>query len=101
MSNAATIQLPTFELRHRLALSMEHAGLTKADMADQLGKSTRHIRNYLAGRNPVPRDTLIAWAAVCGVTVEWLLDGSGLGFSASGCITAECADTDIRFDLAA
>lgn len=67
--------VPTFELRHRLARSLEWAGLTPEDMATELGVHIQTVRNYLKDRHSPNRGTLIAWAFRCGVPPAWLIDG--------------------------
>jgi predicted transcriptional regulator len=64
-----------FELRHRLALTLEHTGLKPETIAAELGCSPTTIRNYLAGRTEPTRATVIAWAWKCGVSVAWLEHG--------------------------
>ena len=70
---------PQFVLKHRLALSLEEAGLKPEDMATHLGKSVTTIRNYLAGRTVPDRAKLIAWSLICGVRFGWLANGIEAG----------------------
>jgi transcriptional regulator with XRE-family HTH domain len=72
---ATTTGVPTFELRHRLDLALEHAGVTPDDMAEVLGVSPTTVRNYRAGRTTPNRATLRVWALKCGVPFGWLLTG--------------------------
>lgn len=73
----AVTDTPAFELRHRLALALEHAGIKPSEMADRLGRSDGTIRNYLKGRTPLTKGTLVAWATICDVPFEWLEQGTG------------------------
>ena len=67
--------VPQFELRHRLDLAMEWAGLKPEDMATEIGRSATTIRNYLSGRTTPDRGHVIAWALRCGVPFGWLESG--------------------------
>lgn len=67
--------VPRFELRHRMDLSMESAGLGTEDMAVEIGRSVTTIRNYLAGRTIPTRAVITAWALRCGVDRYWLATG--------------------------
>lgn len=66
-----------WDLRDRLAKSLRVSGMAAVDMAVALGVHRNTVNNYLNGRTPIPRSTLIAWAFVCApeVTVEWLEHG--------------------------
>lgn len=78
MSDMATTDsggVPTFELRHRLALALEHADVSVADMADVIGYSVKQTSNYLHGRQHPREGTLRVWAIRCGVPLVWLRDG--------------------------
>lgn len=69
---ATTTDAPVFGQRHRLALAMEYAALSTADMAKQMGRSETTIRNYLKGRTIPDRPALIAWATITDVPFDWL-----------------------------
>lgn len=64
-------RVPTFEMRHRLALALEQADLSVNDIADELGVHRNTIGRYLAGKH-VPRSVLIAWSVRTGVPLGWL-----------------------------
>jgi transcriptional regulator with XRE-family HTH domain len=66
---------PRFELRHRMALALEHGQVSKEAMADEVGCGVTTIRNYLRGRTVPSRAVLIAWALRCGVPFDWLALG--------------------------
>jgi len=62
-----TPTIPKFELRHRLALMREHAGLTSQQMADELGVHRNTVTNYESG-NSIPKlGALRAWCHICGM----------------------------------
>ena len=62
----------TFDLHDRLAKALRVAGMKPGDMARALGVHRNTIGNYLNGRTPVERRTLIAWSFATGVPLEWL-----------------------------
>lgn len=64
--------MPVFGLRHRLALALDHSGVSVHDMADELGVSRNTVGNYLAGRTMPHKAVLRVWAMRCGVPFEWL-----------------------------
>lgn len=67
--------VPQFTQRHRMALALEFAGLTREDMAAELDVHRNTIGNWMKGTKPVPRAAMIAWAFRTGVPFEWLLTG--------------------------
>ena len=71
-------QVLTFELRHRLARSLEMAGITKVEMADELGVTRKTIDNYLAGRTIPTRGYLRLWADVTQIPMSELVDDAQL-----------------------
>jgi transcriptional regulator with XRE-family HTH domain len=75
MSNAPEPQIPQFEVRHRLALALEAAGVSTEDMADTLGVHRNTIGNYLRGNTRPRKLVLQAWALRCGVPYTWLAEG--------------------------
>lgn len=79
MSNVVTLNVealvPKFELRHRLTRSLEHAGMTPEDMAQQLGLTAATIRNYMGGRTHPQVPTIREWADITHVPRDWLLNG--------------------------
>jgi transcriptional regulator with XRE-family HTH domain len=68
----ATIEIPTWGLHHRLARSLEFAGMKSAAMAEFLDVSENTIRNYLSGRTRPRLGVLRIWALRCGVPLDWL-----------------------------
>lgn len=91
--------VPAFELRHRLARALEHAGLKPEDMAVELGLGVTTIRNYLHDRTTPRRAVLLAWALRCGVPFEWLAEGTLPGPSPQdgGSINGESSSACTRF----
>lgn len=66
---------PGFEMRHRLALALEVAGVSSGEMAEILGVHRNTVSNYLNGRATPKRAVLVAWAVRCGVPLVWLITG--------------------------
>jgi transcriptional regulator with XRE-family HTH domain len=77
MSNAqqGARDVPSFELRHRLGLALEHAGVSVQEMAAELEMSRNTIGNYLSGRRPPTASTMKMWALRCGVPYFWIRYG--------------------------
>lgn len=75
MAERAEGDIPRFELRHRMALALEHGGLGVQEMADELDASRTTVSNYLHGRTQPRKPTLRVWALRCGVPYSWLITG--------------------------
>lgn len=63
---------PVFLLRDYLRKARDHAGLTQAELADQLGMTTRSVIAYEGGARAPRRPILVAWAMATGVASDWL-----------------------------
>lgn len=74
MPNGAALE---FDLLDRLAKSLRVSGKSRDQLAADLGVHRNTIGNYLNGRTPVDRRTLVAWAVTTGVPLEWLEHGTG------------------------
>jgi transcriptional regulator with XRE-family HTH domain len=68
-------RVPDWTVGDRLRKSRRAAAISVETMAENLGVTRQTIGNYEADRSPVGRSTVIAWAFVCGVPVEWLATG--------------------------
>jgi transcriptional regulator with XRE-family HTH domain len=66
---------PSFELRHRMSLALEAAGVSVQDMAAELGVSRVTVSAWLHARNRPPIAALKLWAIRTGVSYQWLLTG--------------------------
>lgn len=64
-----------FDLTDRMRKAMRISGHTNTTLGDALGVHRNSINNYLSGKSPVDRRTLIAWSFACGVPFEWLETG--------------------------
>lgn len=67
--------VPAFEMRHRLALALEAAGVSNEEMAEEIGRGVTTVRNYRKGRTIPERAVLVTWALRCGVPFDWLAYG--------------------------
>ena len=72
MSEARALE---WDLYDRLHKAMRVRGISTSELADELGVHRNTINNYLGGRSPIDRRTLVAWAFACGVPVRWLESG--------------------------
>lgn len=72
---ATTTETPRWTLGDRLGKARDHAGISKAEMAERLGVSERTIRNYENESVHVTRLIALAYAAETDVPVDWLMGG--------------------------
>lgn len=49
-------------------------GMTKEELAAQIGISTKTYYNWLNGVNPIPSTALIRMSDIFGVTIDYLLN---------------------------
>lgn len=66
----------SFDLIDRLHKSLRLSGKSATALAADLGVHRNTVNNYLTAKTPIDRRTLIAWALVTGVPVEWLEHGT-------------------------
>ena len=95
-----TQTVPTWQLHHRLALALEHSGISAEQMAEELGMHVNSVHNYAAGRRAPKLSTLKVWADACGVPREWLIGGGGADTSSEslGQPYAEASNQPRLFD---
>lgn len=103
-------RIPPIEIRHRLRIAREFAGLDQEQLADLVGVSRGTIGNAETGRAH-PRKILVnAWALACGVPSSWLQTGevdegpdgpnSGLRIIRPECLPSQVsADDDAMMTL--
>lgn len=60
----------------RLQKALRVSGHTAGSLAEALGVHRNTIGNYLSGRTPIDKRTLMAWAMACGVPIAWLETGT-------------------------
>ena len=75
MSQMHSVDELQFDIYDRLRKSMRVADKSSSDIARDLGVHRNTIANVLAGRVPLERRTLLAWAMATSVSVEWLETG--------------------------
>ena len=67
--------IPEIDLPMRMVLARRHSGLTQHEMAESLEIGIATVQRYENGRTNVKRPTLLAWAAITGVSLDWLTSG--------------------------
>lgn len=67
--------VPQIEVRHRLRIAREFAGLEQDELAERIGVSRNTVGNSEKGRVKPRKITLNAWALACGVPVSWITTG--------------------------
>ena len=67
--------LPTVEVRHRLRIAREWAGLDQEQLAERMEVVRATVSNAETGRSNPSRKTVRDWALACGVPREWILTG--------------------------
>lgn len=66
---------PPIELRHRLRIAREYAGLDQEQLADRIEAARSTVSNAETGKVTPRRMVVMAWAMACGVSREWLETG--------------------------
>ena len=68
--------VPEWDMHDRLQKALRVRGITPTGLASELGVHRNTINNYLSGRTPIDRRTILAWAMACGVSPTWLEYGT-------------------------
>jgi len=68
--------VPPIEVRHRLRIAREFAGLEQDQLAEMIGVSRGTIGNAEKGRVKARDITINAWALACGVPRSWIKNGT-------------------------
>lgn len=68
-------KVPPIEVRHRLRIAREFAGLEQDQLAESIGISRNSVGNAEKGRVKPRPITINAWALACGVPRSWILTG--------------------------
>lgn len=68
-------RIPTWTLGERLRKARLTASVSPEEMAAEIGRTERTIRNYEAGVTQVPLLVIRQYAWRCGVPVDWLEGG--------------------------
>ena len=67
--------IPEFQLKHRVRLAREHAGLQQAELAELTGLSRTAIANIERGSANARRSSITLIAFATGVSRDWLENG--------------------------
>lgn len=70
-----TGKIPPIELRHRLRIAREAAGLEQSELAELIGAGRNTVSRTESGKSEPRRLLINAWALCTGVPVSWLLTG--------------------------
>lgn len=68
--------VPPIEVKHRLRIAREFAGLEQDQLAEAIGVSRNTISNAEKGRVRARDITINAWALACGVPRDWIKNGT-------------------------
>ena len=71
--------VPTIQVRHRLRIAREYAGLDQGQLADLIGVSRNTISNAECGAVQARKIVINAWALACGVPASWIATGEPQG----------------------
>lgn len=67
--------IPPLPFEFRLEVARRHMGATQREFAELIGVSNNTVNRAERGY-PVKRSTLLAWAMVTGVDLDWLEHGT-------------------------
>lgn len=67
---------PKIEVKHRLRIAREFAGLDQEELASRSGITQATISNAENGRGTPRRTTINVWALACGVAADWIRTGT-------------------------
>ena len=67
--------IPEFQLKHRVRLAREYAGLQQAELAELTGMSRSAIAQIETGKSTARRSSLSLIAFATGVSRDWLENG--------------------------
>ena len=76
MTSAQADGVPPIELRHRLRIAREWAGLDQEELAERMEVTRSTISNAETGKVTPSRSTIRNWSLCCGVPREWILTGN-------------------------
>lgn len=85
-------RVPVLDLRLRLTVARETAGMSQAELADAIDGSRATVSNYERGVVQPRRVTLRLWAMATGVDFHWLETGEAPSPDGDG--ASECARRD-------
>lgn len=68
--------VPPIEVKHRLRIAREFAGLDQDQLAEAIGVSRTTVGNAERGIVKPRKITINAWALACGVPASWITTGA-------------------------
>lgn len=68
-------RVPEIQVKHRLRISREFAGLEQDELARLIGVARNTVINAEKGHNEPRKIVLNAWALACGVPASWIKTG--------------------------
>ena len=71
--------VPTIDVRHRIAIARDYAGIKQSELAEQLGMSRSTLASIEQGVRKPRRGEIIAIAFATGVDLTWLETGKTPG----------------------
>ena len=87
--------MPEFELKHRVKLAREYAGLSQSELAELTGLSRGGIAKIESGESETRRSSITLIAFATGVNRQWLENGeTPTGDNPGG--GSECAIRDLN-----
>jgi DNA-binding XRE family transcriptional regulator len=93
--------IPELSANLRMEIARRHVGMNQAQLAEALGVSTGTIQRAERGEK-VRRSTVLAWAMVTGVDLDWLETGkapSPVGDGASDAPPAGLEPATVRLTV--
>jgi transcriptional regulator with XRE-family HTH domain len=69
--------VPPIQVKHRLRIAREYAGLDQDQLAIRMEVTRSTISNAENGHGTPRRATINAWAMACGVPATWIKTGCG------------------------
>lgn len=71
--------VPVIDVRHRIAIARDYAGIKQSELAEQLGMSRSTLASIEQGVRKPRRGEIIAIAFATGVDLNWLETGETPG----------------------
>lgn len=78
-------RIPQLDLKRRLRLAREEAGLEQIELAHKIGIAVRSVINYEKGYTQPKKPVLMTWAIETDVPLAWLADGINTEADDPGC----------------
>lgn len=82
-------RVPRLNLGLRMLIAMQTAGYGTGEMAKMLKVSRHSATGWLYGRHQPNHATLVRWAEICDVDLDWLVNGEEPLVTAGGGMSRE------------